>query len=216
MNSERILLVIAVIAVGVSVIAAGVTYFSFSNLLGISGFAITGEANLTVETIALINFTTSAVEWGSGRVDNGATAASLNTFETNNVTGGNWTLTTAGGLRVENAGNVNVSLNLTGTKTAAAFIGGTGPVYKWNITNVEANSCLNASGSSVDRLDLDTFHDVNTSLASSMICPVFQPGTSNDLIRIDFNLTIPEDSTTGLLTDTITATAVADNPPIDI
>ncbi len=183
-------------------------YQSFSSLITkISGHVITGEANVTVETVALVNFTTSGINWGSGRVNVGADAASLNTFATNNVTGGNWTLQTAGGLRLQNQGNVNVTLNLSGTKTAAQFIGGTSPVYKWNISNVESNSCLNSSGGT-GSLALALFYDVNTT-ASAQFCGRFQYIDTADTIRIDFNLTIPSDSLTGTLNDVVTAVATA-------
>ena len=147
------------------------------------------------------------MNWGSGMLNPGGTAASLTTFETNNVSGGNWTLSGAGGLQIENIGNINISLNLTGAKTAVQFIGGTNSVYKWNITNVEAGSCINGTAASSGNLDLNTFHNVNISIGAYIVCPTFRFETGNDLIRIDFNLTIPEDSLTGALTDTITATA---------
>ena len=209
MKSDNLLLTIAVLAVAASLIATGFTYFSLVNLAAqISGYATsTGQANLTVESQASINFTKSFVNWGSGMLNPGGTAASLTTFETNNVSGGNWTLSGAGGLQIENIGNINISLNLTGAKTAVQFIGGTNSVYKWNITNVEVGSCINGTAASSGNLDLNTFHNVNISIGASIVCPTFRFETGNDLIRIDFNLTIPEDSLTGALTDTITATA---------
>jgi hypothetical protein len=121
------------------------------------------------------------------------------------VTGGNWTA--ASGLILQNIGNVNVSLNLTGTKTAAQFLGGTNPVYQWNISNVEANSCLNATGGT-DFLNLNTFHNVNITIGNAGYCRIFQFIDSADSIRIDFNLTVPSDSQTGALSDTITATVM--------
>ena len=202
METDNLLLVVAVVAVVVSLIATGFTYFSIANLVSqISGFATsTGEANLSVESTAAINFSTSLISWGSGRVNPGSTAASLNTFEVNNVSGGNWSLQKSGGLRIENIGNVNVTLNITVGKNASQFIGGTNPAYELNITNVEANSCI------VANFSLNIFFPGNTS--NHLInCNVFQFLSGSDLIRIDFNLTIPEDSLTGALTDTITATA---------
>ena len=208
MNKNRLLLILAVAAVIVSVVAAGFTYFSVSNLVSrISGFATsTGEANLTVESVVSINFTTAFVDWGSGRVNDGQSIAQLTTLELNNVTNGNWTLTTVGGLRIENIGNVNVTLNLTAGKTAAQFLGGTNPGYQWNITNLEANSCLNSS-SGTGALAHNIFYDVNTTTAD--FCNIFQFADGSDTIRIDLNLSVPSDSLTGALTDTITATAEA-------
>lgn len=207
-TGSKTITIFAVFVFIISLLSIGVFYLSARTLFStISGYATsTGEANLTVETAVIANFTTSQINWGSGRVNSGAASAGLNTNELNNVTNGNWTLQNAGGLRIQNQGNVNVTLNLSGTKTAAQLIGGTNPVYRWNISNVEINSCLNSTGGNVS-LPLNNFYDVNTTTAS--FCGRFQFIDSADTVRIDFNLTIPSDSLTGALGDTITATALA-------
>lgn len=202
-----ILMIIAVVAVVTSLFVVGYTYFSVISLgNSISGHASGATANLSVESYISVNFTTDSISWGSGKVNDGQTYAVLTTLEANNVTNGNWTLTVGGGLKLQNDGNNNLTLNLSGSKTAAQFIGGTSPNYEWNISNAEANSCVNATGGLVS-LDLDTFHAVNNTVGTGLACPIFQFGSSNDLIRIDFNITVPENSLTGALTDTITATA---------
>ena len=214
MKEDRLFLFVAVVAFAVSLVAAGLVYYSVSNTLEkITGYVSTGEVNLTVETLAAVNFTTNQISWGSGRTNTDTNVANLTTYEVSNVTGGNWSLTGAGGLRVENIGNVNVTLNLTGTKTAAQFIGGTGAVFKWNITASESNSCLNESGKAgILGLDLGTHHNVNVTVGASIVCNVFRFETGNDQVRIDFFLTVPSDSSTGLLGDVITATVYEQNP----
>jgi predicted secreted protein len=202
MKADKILLIIAVVAVVSSFVSTGFTYFSVIGLFNqISGYATTGEANLTVETLAEVNFTTSLIDWGSGLVDTGETSAQLLSFGSNNVSGGNWTLQTGGGLAIINSGNVNVSLNLSVGKNASEFIGGTTPGYEWNISEVEGGSCT-ATGLGVWRHANTT--DLNS--GGGFDCTLFRFEAANDQIRIDFNLTIPEDSSTGALTDTITAT----------
>ena len=205
---SKILAVLAVVVVITSLFSIGLVYMSARSLFStISGYVTsTGVANLTVESAVVINFTTNSISWGSGRVASGAASALLNTFATNNVTGGNWTLQTGGGLRIQNLGNVNVTLNLSATQTAATMIGGTSPSYMWNISNVETGSCRNATGT-VETPLLFNFYNPNTT--STEFCRFFQFNDSQDSIRIDFNLTIPSDSLTGTLTDTITATAFA-------
>ncbi len=204
-KNSNFILVLAVILTITSVFSIGLFYLSARSFIGtFSGYAAsTGEANLTVESDATIAFTTSQINWGSGRVNAGQSSAGLNTFETNNVTNGNWTLQAGGGLRIQNNGNVNLTLNLSGTKTAAQLVGGTGPSYRWNISNAETGSCPNSSGGTTS-LPLDTFYDVNTSTA--LFCTFFHYDNTQDSIRIDFNITIPSDSSTGALGDTITAT----------
>ena len=225
MKSDKIFFAVVAITFVVSLVAAGLVYYSVSNLFTkISGYVTTGEVNLTVETLAQINFTKDQVNFRSGRVNSDTTAASLITTSrpTGNVTGGNWTNQT--GLFVENIGNVNVTLNLTGTKTAAQFIGGTNPVFQWNVSTGdggEASSCGNksgkfgATGSALGGLNLNILHNVNTTVGDSMKCFVLRFENANDRIRIDFNLTVPQDSSSGALGDIITATAYADNPTGD-
>lgn len=203
-NSDGLLLILAIFAVVVSVVATGLTYLSVEDYTTkISGFVLTGEANLSVESSVVVNFTTRAINWGSGRVNVGSTSAALSTVGAGSVANGNWTAQT--GLILENIGNVNVTMNLSGSKTAASFLGGTSPMYKWNISNSEANSCVNSTGGLVS-LDLDTFHDVNTTVGASLTCPTFQFKAASDQIRIDFNISISEDATSGAKGDVITAT----------
>ncbi|MDO8508513.1 MAG: hypothetical protein Q7S27_02395 [Nanoarchaeota archaeon] len=207
-KNNNLILILTIIAI-IAVFFAVITFFFFGGLGSrISGYATTtstGEVNLTVETLAVINFTTNVINYGSGRVNSGSSHAALTTFATGNVTGGNWTLQTAGGLRLQNLGNVNVSLNLSSSKAAATFIGGTTPVFKWNVTNLEASSCLNSTGTGETGLNLYAFFDVNTTTTN--FCPRLNYLDTADTIRIDFNITVPADSQTGALTTTITATA---------
>ncbi len=209
MKSDNVLMMIAVVAVAIAIISTVFTLFSFNNLVNrISGFVANAEANLTVEQNIEVNFTTRAISWGTGRVLPGSTSASLTTFGLNNVTGGNWTLTTAGGLRLRNEGNINLTLNFSVGKSAANFIGGTSPVYQWNVTTVEAGSCVNSTGGSYtpeSGFNLTRFY--TTSTTTIRICGNFTFVDGADEIRMDFNLTIPEDAPTGAKGDVITATA---------
>ncbi len=212
MGDEKVspfLVFIAVIAVAVSLFSLGLIYLSANTLFSqISGRVTNGETNLTVNTQTEINFTTRAIGWGNGRVNQDANSASLTTFATNNVTGGNWTLTTAGGLRIENIGNVNVTLNLSVAKTAVTFIGGTSPVYQWNLTNVEAASCLNSSQQNMsDRMN--SWFTATSANTGNLWCDVFPFNSAKDTVRVDFNITVPENSLTGALGDIITATVTA-------
>jgi len=193
--SGKVFLVLAVAVVVISLFSVGLLYFSIGNLVNVLSGRATGEANLTVETAATINFTRNALNWQSGRVNSGQTLAYLDTAA-GTVVNGNWTAVTQG-LRIENIGNLNVTLNLSVGKTAAAFIGGTGPVYQWNVSNGEPSSCTGSMGG--------LYYTPNTTTA--MWCSLFQFKDSADLLNISINLTIPSDSITGALGDVITATA---------
>jgi hypothetical protein len=204
MEGDNYLLGVAIFAIVVSVVATGFTIYSIANLAGsISGYAV-GETNLTVESTAVVNFSTRSVDWGTGRVNSDADAAALDTTGVGSVVGGNFS--TATGLIIENTGNKNVTLNITGTKTAATFLGGTSPVYQMNVTDNEAGSCLNSTGGGTTGLNLNSFHNVNTTVGDSLFCNYFRFESGNDQVRVDFNVTVPQDSSTGALGDIITAT----------
>jgi len=205
---HNVLLVLAVLTSALAVVSVVFTLYSLSNLFSkISGYATTtvyGEVNITVESYGNINFTTATNNFGSGRVSSGVTSASLSTVGSGTVTGGNWTATT--GLRLANIGNVNVTLNLSANQSAANWLGGTSPVFKWNISSVEASSCVNSTINSETGLNTNAFFDVNTT--TTVFCSRFNYLDASDSIRIDFNLTIPSDSRTGAsLSNLITATA---------
>jgi hypothetical protein len=206
MNSDNLITSIAVVAVLVSFVGAGFTYYTVNEYRDawLTGFATnTGDINLTVESAALINFTIDNINWGSGQVDAGQDNATLNTCCGGSVVDGNWT-TVSDGFEVRNIGNVNLTLNLRTGLDAEGFIGGTaggGPIYQYNVTNVKADSCT-APGT----FTLGTFNNVNTTSPGTRVCDNFQFADASDTIRIDIRLVVPSDSRTGALSDTMTAT----------
>ena len=175
-----------------SVVIFGLAIVSMVSMFGtINGFAITGYAtangtvNVTINTSVSLNFTTSEVNWGTGAVDIETVWATLDTV--GGVTNGTWSAVSSG-LVIRNAGNVNLTLNLSTGKNASAFIGGTGESYEYNVSNVDAGACIPPGGFS-----LDTYYDVNGS--SVLICDYFEP---NESIRVDLRLVIPVDSSQGI------------------
>jgi len=192
MKLIKVLLIVAVIFVVVAI--ASVVY----NSSNFTGFATTstGEANLTVESATQIDFTTAFIDWESGRVTSGDTEAILDT-SAGNISNGNWTPVTEGFV-LENQGNLNLTIELAAGKTNLTFMGGTDGSYQWNVSNNETDSCSHA--------DLGDFEEVNS---SKIVCDQFSSITASNEIRIDLKLIIPEDSSTGALTDLITATATA-------
>jgi len=195
MVENKVLMVLAVVAVGVALANAVVTYNKVSDISG--AVVDTGYANLSIESFANINFTTDTIDWGSGVVDTGQTEAYLDT-KAGTVTNGNWT-TNSDGLVLENIGNVNVSLVMAAGKTAADFVGGTNPDYDWLFEEIGSGSCVNSS-------TIGTFQDTNSSFT---VCDVFAYEDAKDDLKIHINLTVPYNSKTGAQSDTITATATA-------
>ncbi len=168
---------------------------------GITGNVLNSRINVTIEQSITVNFTTNSVDFGGGKVNSGASNTTIDTL--GNVINGNWT-PVFGGFVVENLGNINISVNLKTEKTAAGFLGGTNPEYQFNVSNVEANSCINSTN-----FNLGEWYEVNTTAPGTKICDILEFAGASNRIRIDIRLVIPSDSRKGALTDTFTATATA-------
>lgn len=185
-------------------ISLGISIFFVLFLLT---FTITGRAsnsaylNITLDPAVLINFTTDLVDFGEGQVTPGNFNATINSL--GECVGGTWTPSNQGFL-LENMGNINVTVDLKSEKNADTFLGGTSPEYKFNVTNIEAGSCVNGTG-----FLLSQWVDVNTTYPGTRICSNFMFLDSNDSLRIDIQIVVPSDSLKGLQTDTFTATATA-------
>lgn len=208
MKGDNILLTVAVVAAIVSIVGAGLTYYSINSFKEdwITGFVVTDTAttNVTVSTNEAINFTTDNINFGAGYVSAGNDNATLDTGA-GTVSGGTWTPVSSGFI-LENIGNVNVSLDIKTGSNAAGFIGGTaggGPAYQYNLTALENGGCTNSS------FDLKMWYDVNTTGDGTRVCDVMRYDDTYDRVRIDIKLVIPSDSKTGALGDTMTATATA-------
>lgn len=214
MKSEKILLVVAIVAVvlsGLSVLFTSISIQDFKTNW-ITGFpTATGTANLSVESAATINFTVYEINWSSGRVNVGDPNATLDTAA-GTVTRGNWTANSRG-LILINQGNTNVTLQINTGKSAATFIGGTNPVYQWNVSTQFGNqsACLNATNKTGatdgHTYNMSVFTGVSTS--AFLVCDKFQYHPQNNTVRIDIRLQVPSNSFTGSLNDLITATATA-------
>lgn len=234
--SNRSLAILLVFAILISI---GGTLTSLNKLASMgykskgdfTGFAINTNENasvsLTVAAITAINFTTETIDWGSGAVDPGFDYCNITSQGANgsSVTGdyalaGNhcdidsFNVVT-GGLILENIGNKNVTLNMSCGKTAATFLGGTGPLYMWNVSTlgVESTSCMNlAQDSGMWRNAPGYQHCANNLSAGGigqLVCNETGGGFSSeddhDTLRFDFYLAIPSDATSGTKTDTFYA-----------
>lgn len=205
MKNENILLTVAVIAVVVSMAGLFITYDSI-NLIKqrITGFATeTGQVNITIQSQASINITSAGgtggstiIDFGSGYVSTGQDYAILATNGTM-FQGTSWN-TVSEGFIVENIGNVNVTLGIKSTSNAAGFLGGSSPLYQYNVSNNKPGSCnFTTSGYAGDVYEEMTSSNVP-------ICERFEPDSSSDQIRIDILLRVPSASNTGDLQQTVT------------
>ena len=206
MKTDNVLLVVAVIAVIVSIVGAGITYSylaAFRNT--VTGLATSGGwVNLSVESKIAINFTFNSINWSNGSVNDGKNYAVLDTSNQSspNVTDGSWKGNNAG-LVIQNIGNRNVTLKLKASSNDTAFVGGTaggGPQYKWKVKSNYTSSC---------RFNDTTYYNnkwTNVNTSDQLFCDYFDYVDGVDEVRIDFWVRIPSDSLTGDRGNTITAT----------
>ena len=159
----------------------------------------TGQLNVTIENYANINFTTDFIDFGGGSVNAGQSYSELYTNGT--IVNGNWTSPNTRFV-IENIGNVNVTLRLATGKNADSYIGGTSPLYRYNITNISAAACPGGVAQG-------TWQDVNTTGQGTLICNPLQYYNDKDDIEIHIWLRVPSDAAGGTKTDTLTATATA-------
>jgi len=191
MNSDKILLSIAMIAVLISAVGVGFTYYTVTGFQAwLTGYATdTATANVTIQTSAAINFTTDNIDWGTSTFPAGPDNVTLSTHDGANGT--NWNTVTQGFV-LENIGNINITIDLETNNNASTFIGGTaggGPKYQYNVTNNEAGSCINSTG-----FDLGQYYNVNDTAGGTRVCDVFQFVDGSDTIKIDLMVVIPSDA----------------------
>ncbi len=161
---------------------------------GAEGEGATGNVsiNLTGETSIMVKYN---INYGSGRVDPDKSSAVLDSSLAN-ATNGTWVFKPQY-LYIENDGTVNVSVNITSSKTAASFIGGTNPEFKAKGKTTEANACAGT-------LQMSYFNVTNTSRS---ICSLLQFGNSFDTFNVSTRLLIPSDAPTGYKESVLTFTA---------
>lgn len=162
----------------------------------------TGTVNVTIETSASINFTTNAIDFGTGQVTAGQSSAEIVSNNTDNSTNGNWSWVSSNYyLVVENDGNANLTVNLSADKDANSFIGGSSPSANFAYINNEASSCTEGD------VAMTVWNPINTT--GGQICDPLVPTDTSDSINISVQLVIPSDATAGTKTLTFTATGIS-------
>mgnify|MGYP006305416683 CR=1 FL=1 len=207
---------LAILLVATIVVSLGGTMLSLSRLEsagigGLTGHATDtneGSVEATVTSTTAINFTTTTVSFGTGTVDPSCNNCTMSTPSVSDATCCNSLAAPASGLVIENVGNENVTLDLNFSEDAAGYIGGTSPLFQMNVTEGEAGSCNNATGGAGSGL-VSTWNHTwgNVPTTESEVCNIFQPGYSNDQLKIDVKVRIPDNSKTGLRNATVTAKA---------
>ena len=191
-SKTNFLLIIAILAVVVSIANLGIVYNKVDK---ITGFQVTdtGDVNVTINSEASIEFTDAIIEFGAGSVNDASSSAILES--NNSVVGGDWT-PIDDGLILLNKGNVDVNLTLTSAGSFSGFAD-----YDWKVTDNETDSCT-------DYIETeDAWFDASDSAIN--VCGNFTYGDDADTLRIDVYLEIAEGMAPATYTDTITATGTA-------
>ncbi|MCX6818166.1 MAG: hypothetical protein NTU57_04905 [Candidatus Aenigmarchaeota archaeon] len=215
-NMIAVLLVAAIALSGFSLMAV-------SNWRGVSitGGASTGTgtANVTIGSSTDIVLLRSVVDFDSGSLG-GATrylttnSDNYDTFddggEGNGTTGTTVVYGTCVGTEatcafpvvVQNAGNINVSVNITASAVATSWIG-TGAAATFKGKNNESSAC----GQNFGAIGEGSWTTLGTS--ETLVCNNLSfSDAGSDEIRIHFNLTVPTDAT-GYKTVTLTVGSIA-------
>jgi len=214
-NANKALVVLLVAALFISVFGALAAFNRIEGLKALTGAwggpgqTVYGATNLTISTNLKINFTDDTVNFGSGNPCTGCSGASIGTDGTND-TACNCGWSIPNGLLLENIGNRYARINISNTKTAATFIGGTNPGYAWMWNDPENDGLQVTCDTTGNNMGSeDTYQNITTAYdANSKLCEKFNYSLDNNVINISFHLTIPQTATTGAKEDTWTATAV--------
>jgi len=200
MNSDNLLITVAVIALFVSVIGAALTYNSLATFQNfITGHAFeNGTVVLDVTSTASINITSAngstgskTLSWGSGVVSGSSTGHLWSNGTSTFWTGSN----VSEGFIVENIGNVDVAVGISTNASAASFIGGSSPTFQYNLSNYTGGYC---SGGAADAL----YHDFSSG-QPDIACVNFSKASGLDKMRVDVGIRLPSDSKTGSLVNRV-------------
>jgi len=209
MNTTNLLMVLAVVAVVASAVVL-VNYVAISRT-GMASSDI-GNVTLVIESKIDINFTTRLLDWGTGNVNASYTWAYLNS-EGVNINNLSW-LNVTRGLVLQSDSSMNLTVNLTSSKSAFTFLDNNVVVsppsnFSWK---VNMDPATNDFGSSAGETG-----SCNASLAPTawspvpitnvIICPNFGFGTGANELEIDIALNISRAAPVGSKNVTITATA---------
>jgi len=205
MADDNLVIGLALVAVIVSAVGLGFSYYNQAGITGFAQYNDTGIVNITIDANLAIRFvspTYDIIDWGNGTVDTGSPFAILET-PGGTVTNGSW-IPVAHGFIIENIGNIPANLSVVVENNASDLLGGDNPVYQFNWTENESGSCHNGSMAN------STWFDVNKTVKGSLLCQTFLTDDATDEVRLDVRLYVPSNSYTGTRTDTVTAIADTD------
>ncbi|MFH1649851.1 MAG: hypothetical protein ABIA93_04840 [Candidatus Woesearchaeota archaeon] len=213
-TTNKTLAIFLVLAIVVSIGGTLLTLNQLQKATGGTGKVTAGKVDLTVDPQASV-ITLFNVSFGTGTISSTTyltTETDLSALGFTACDSGD----TCGGLVLENDGNVNINVTMYSDVTAATFIGGTSPAYKYTMANgTNSGAASDAAGAEpgcVNSTGVAHFMDAvyaavpQGSGNAELICANFTFADANDVIRVEFNITIPDDAPTGAKTSALTFT----------
>lgn len=225
---------LAIVLIAAILISFGGTLFGMSRLTAMTGVrapkvftplinamtTITATVNLSVFELTELNWTPKGLNWSEGQVDSGTAGCTIDSdgndgsvavgATANNCTGSRAFTSVTGGLNMTNVGNTNLSVNLSTSTTPSIFIGGTGAVAKWNISDALGVGTAGEDTCSVAYNDgaraWTSFTTTQTTVCNGT--DKLRPTAGNNTLMVHFTFVIPQDTPTGGKNATVTATYI--------
>lgn len=196
-NKTLATLVVAAIVVSIGGTLISLNQIGTTGPIGVTGAATgSGHVDLDIQIDTTINMTANTINFGAGAVSGGYPFATLDSA-TGSATHWNGTFA-AQFLTIQNDGNVELNITFKSDEDAAAFIGGTNPVFNYTVINDETGSCANLATAQ---------SDVEIAPSDNFVCGNLNMSNTADAINLSIGLKIPNDATaTQTATFTFTST----------
>ena len=228
-SNNILLIVLAIVAALLAAFNAYVALQQVADLATITGYQVLtnvsrGNITLSIPLNIQVEFNPFIIDWANGSIIAGRDQARLvtsNNFDIQ-VQNGTWINATAAqlgtrfGLVLRNAGNVNVSVNISAGKNRTDFFTPanlSNTEYQWNIStnnsgvsNPAANTCGRAYNFSFYESFTDVVREGNITCRNLSYLP------GQNAMRIDILISIPQSVQRRNYTDTLVAVAEAAVP----
>tara|TARA_Y100000310_G_scaffold286168_1_gene310104 strand:+ start:306 stop:968 length:663 start_codon:yes stop_codon:yes gene_type:complete len=194
---------VAIIVVAI-LLSAGGSWLTLNTVTGRSAGDTAGYGNLTVSSLTAIQILPGYryIDFGSGNVDAFAAIGHLYSANATMALGAgcqdcNWTLATGTNnkqnIQITNAGNTYINVTVLTNQTAADFLGGTGPVMEYNVTEHNATACTAALGTIYNGGFIPLRSNSNRTNVCNKLCPI-----NNDTLNISLHFGVPGDASAGV------------------
>ncbi|MBW3015447.1 hypothetical protein KY330_03430 [Candidatus Woesearchaeota archaeon] len=194
--SNKTLALLLVVAIAVSLV--GIFTAQKGGVRYLTGAAHSGKSDVTFSTESVVSIVvTGDVDFGSGRVDTGQTAATL--YSNGSTELGTWSFSEQP-INVKNDGTQNVTLQVKSNVTAGDFLGGgTSPDFAFISFDGDASgACVSA---------ISSYTTLTTS--SQNVCTPLRNSDATNEANVTLKVVVPQDAPTGSKNAELNFTATA-------